>query len=278
VLDDARILGCKTVQFIGGEPTLNRQLISFARQARELGYEFIEVYTNLTILTDEMLRSFLTLNIHVATSFYSADKGIHESIINVKGSFERTVSAITSLVENGVPLRVGLIKMEQNQDCIDNAIAFLRVLGVKSDMINVDEVRSMGRGSKIKPFRSLEDTLCLNRWKGKLAVLWDDSVFPCVFSRSVVIGNVLESSLASILNSDMLENFRSWAKGRQDAKSKTQEPHSLHRCGPDYCNPDNACSPAHPRNPVCNPHVKTLKCGPHSCSPNGCIPDSPCVP
>src|SRR5437879_2287861 len=44
VLATAAQLGCKQVQFIGGEPTLNRHLPEFIKRARSLDYEFVEVF------------------------------------------------------------------------------------------------------------------------------------------------------------------------------------------------------------------------------------------
>src|SRR5205823_2958692 len=56
VLREAYSLGCRRVQFIGGEPTLNRDLPALLYEAHTLGYEFIEVYTNLIWLSDEILK------------------------------------------------------------------------------------------------------------------------------------------------------------------------------------------------------------------------------
>src|SRR5580692_1831179 len=43
-------LGCRKVQFIGGEPTLNKSLPYLIEKARLEGFEFVEVFTNLTHL------------------------------------------------------------------------------------------------------------------------------------------------------------------------------------------------------------------------------------
>src|SRR5687767_9735901 len=42
--------GCRQVQFIGGEPTLHPSLAELITDARNLGYEFVEVFTNGTRL------------------------------------------------------------------------------------------------------------------------------------------------------------------------------------------------------------------------------------
>ena len=58
------------VQFIGGEPTLFKDLLFLVEKNRELGYNFIELYTNATLLTEE-LNELMAYNVHIATSFYS---------------------------------------------------------------------------------------------------------------------------------------------------------------------------------------------------------------
>ena len=45
-LRQAADLGCRKVQFIGGEPTLHPNLTKLIVSARELGFTTVEVFTN----------------------------------------------------------------------------------------------------------------------------------------------------------------------------------------------------------------------------------------
>ena len=58
-LAEAFDLGCRKVQFIGGEPTLYPRLPDLIADAGRRGYEFIEVFTNATLLSDSLLGTFL---------------------------------------------------------------------------------------------------------------------------------------------------------------------------------------------------------------------------
>lgn len=55
LLAEAAQLGCKAVQFIGGEPTAHPLLPDLIRKARTEGIEDIEVYTNASRLSTHVL-------------------------------------------------------------------------------------------------------------------------------------------------------------------------------------------------------------------------------
>jgi MoaA/NifB/PqqE/SkfB family radical SAM enzyme len=74
LMTESFALGCRRVQFIGGEPTLYRDLPVLIRTARQMGFEFIEIYTNLTILPEELLQCFVANRVHVATYHRNGDE------------------------------------------------------------------------------------------------------------------------------------------------------------------------------------------------------------
>jgi len=117
VLKEARKLGCESCQFIGGEPFLYQDnlfyLISFAKR---IGYKFIEIFTNATLLNEEILKRLVRLKVNLAISLYADNPGIHDRITQIKGSFEKTAKAIKNAKKLNIPLRVAVIIMKQNQN------------------------------------------------------------------------------------------------------------------------------------------------------------------
>ncbi len=107
VIEDAAAAGCRTLQFIGGEPTLHPHLDMFILRARELGFELIEVYTNATTLTERRLDFFKANGVSVAASFYSSNARLHEVITKGPGSFAKTVSGIEGAVRKGLSVGMG---------------------------------------------------------------------------------------------------------------------------------------------------------------------------
>ena len=94
--------------------------------ANHQGFEFIEVFTNATRLCKELLGCFQRNGVHVATSFYSDDPVVHEHVTQGKGSWQRTVNGIETVLAAGLPIRVGVIDTELNRGHGPRAIEFLK--------------------------------------------------------------------------------------------------------------------------------------------------------
>src|SRR5271165_5740644 len=94
LLSEAYELNSRHVQFIGGEPTLNKSLPSLIAYADSVGYRFIEVYTNLFSLSHALLATFVRHRVAVATSVYADTSHVHDLITQTRGSYKRTLSNI----------------------------------------------------------------------------------------------------------------------------------------------------------------------------------------
>lgn len=121
--------------------------------------------------------------------------------------------------------------------------------------IDEDRLRQVGRGIRDK--QANIDQLCGQCGDGVVAVGTDGSVWPCVFSRWMSVGNVRASSFREILSgSTMIETKARLAK--HFASVMPMLPQCDPRCGP-------ACSPA------CTP-----QCWPTGTGP--CLPKGGCMP
>jgi radical SAM protein with 4Fe4S-binding SPASM domain len=275
-LVDGYNLGCRRVQFIGGEPTYKSKLLEYIRTTNNLGYDFIEVYTNLTLLTDDFIDKFSKCGVNIATSFYSSDEEIHDCITGVKGSFKKTVNGIEKILSNKIPLRIGIVTTDINKHEFNAAKQFLIRLGVDKNTVGVDQTRPVGRGLSLTPYENLGETLCGSCWKGKLAISWDGNCYPCVFARNVNVGNILTNSLSEIIYSEELKKFRKFSFSY---KKKSIAVNTYDQCKPDMCRPVTnpiPCDPVEcaPDYGWCMPDDDTP-----DCSPDGtCPPDDSCTP
>jgi len=207
-LRQASDLGCTRVQFIGGEPTVHRRLEEYLRLAAALGYRQIEVYTNLVSLPESLLTCMAEVGACIATSFYSNSRKVHDQITRTEGSFDKTVSNLNRVARKSLPIRVGVIEMKENSGTLDGAIGFLSSVGVSPDNVTVDYMRAVGRATERTDVGCEQPKLCGNCWNGKLAVSWNGDCYPCVFARDVLLGNVLRSGLAEIVQGPRLSEFR----------------------------------------------------------------------
>ncbi|MGO8843172.1 MAG: radical SAM protein [Methyloceanibacter sp.] len=144
LLEEAAALGCRAVQFIGGEPTLHRGLPELITRARALIYEHVEVYTNGTVLPDTLLSCFVDNWVSMAVSVYADDPDIHDAVTRRIGSHRRTISNLQRMVAAGLDVRIGLIAMDVNKGRVDSTVSFLRGLGIEK--VRIDVTRSVGRG------------------------------------------------------------------------------------------------------------------------------------
>ncbi len=288
VIDEAFDAGCRQLQFIGGEPTLHPSLDFFIQHAAKKGYTFIEVFTNGTRLPDKRLDLFSKLNVNLACSFYSQYSQTHDEITQKKGSHKSTLDSIEKILQRGIPLRVGIIEMDHNAGQVSETLDFLRTKGVQR--FSLDRIREVGRGHAFSTPQNGLDDVCGHCWKGRLCVTTDGSAFPCIMSRSVLTGSVLDSSVKQVLESHTLGSFR--AKVHKHFQDLDEANHSS-GCSPDmWCSPHNCapngCSPKDCAPSNCSPgplHSGNLSmtsasegcspdwwCAPQNCAPNGCSP------
>jgi hypothetical protein len=140
----------------------------------------------------------------------------------------------------------------------------LTALGVAD--IGADRLRQVGRG--VRDREPSVDQLCGNCASGVLAISPDGTVWPCVFSRWLTVGNVRAHSMRDILRGSAVAGVRSML-GEHFASRSTSvemEPEAGNpRCGP-QCHP--SC------NPACQPNCAP-RCSP-SCAP--CAPSRRCWP
>lgn len=90
VITEAYQIGCRRIQFIGGEPFLKRELLyELIPFAHDTSYTSIEVSTNGTLMTEKDLNFLKKHNTNLALSFYSYKSQTHDLITTREGSWKR---------------------------------------------------------------------------------------------------------------------------------------------------------------------------------------------
>jgi radical SAM protein with 4Fe4S-binding SPASM domain len=257
LIAEAAEIGCRQIQFIGGEPTLNHDLPHFIATARKNKYEFVEVFTNLTRLDNSLFECFKTYGVHVATSVYAPVDNMHDTVTGVRGSFRRTVKNIKTLVDANIPVRAGIVEMEQNSGQSENTIQFLKDMGVEK--VGTDRLRSFGRGSRIHEKDRMTE-LCGSCAGRTLCVAPNGNVSPCIMAKTWTIGSIRENSLRELANSEKLLALR------KEIYSTVVVPQLHDERVQAQCDPHKPCFP-------CGPDVQCYPCQPNTnCGPNQCRP------
>ena len=266
-LTEAATAGVQQVQFIGGEPTSHPGLPRLITHTLQLGLH-VEVFSNLFSIREHIWQALAQPGVSLATSYYSSGAQLHEQITHRAGSYGRTRANIVEAVRRGIPLRVGLIRLSEDQD-IDAAVEELVSIGVHRSAIGVDDQRGVGRG-RGSAACTTEDELCGKCAGGVLAIMPDGTVQPCVFSRDArfKVGDINVDTLTSVLSGGRLHRMREdltsafLQRGLIGLDCSPSEPTNIHGCGP-------ACSPSCVPMGNCNPIVNPPPCHPQAGHPPG---------
>lgn len=229
VITDLHETGCTQIQFIGGEPFMYRDgtksVLDLAEFAKKLSFDFIEIFTNGTLVSVRDIERAKECNVQMAISIYSMEDKVHDAITQVPGSLQKTLKTIKVLQEAEVPIRGAVILMKQNEEDIEQTIRLVRGLGI--DVRSPDVVRPSGRANSklIEPsieayrkyglinepnFHTDPDSFDNNHFyhqclAGKIAVTTNGKVILCIFSRSQIVGDLKEQTIAEILQSSSLK-------------------------------------------------------------------------
>lgn len=227
VLDQLKELGCKSTQFIGGEPCLFNQLEALILYAKSLDFDNLTVFSNATMLNDSLIELFSANNINVRFSLYGHNGLVHDSITGIKGSFDKTIKNVNKLIANNIKVIPAVVIMRENQTYVKEIFNFIISLGLKPagyDVIrNVfggtqsnhtpDNVEVIQHSLLTKPSFTITKEKFINAmyantcWYGKCAITPTGNIIPCEFERSIVYGNVRQQSISQILNGDKLKEF-----------------------------------------------------------------------
>jgi radical SAM protein with 4Fe4S-binding SPASM domain len=218
LITQASQLKFEQIQFTGGEPFLYPDLWHFIDYTRELGnIPLIEIYSNLTLITDRDVELMKKYKIKIATTLLGSCPEIHDRCTATRGSFSNFIRNIRKVRDAGIEFRVGVVKMPENQDDMTCVEALMRKEGFisKEKSCAPDDVRPVGRGEEYPISVSEQSSglyLHIDRkffnmalqwntcWGGELAVTSKGDVLPCIFARDQIMGNIHHQDLQGIIH------------------------------------------------------------------------------
>lgn len=223
VISDIAKLGCNHIQFIGGEPTLYKNLPDLLDYSTKLGIKEKTLFTNLYDISDSLIQSMRKNNVEVHFSIYGSTAIIHDAITQVKGSFNRLIQNIIRIKQSGISCKAHIVVMRENEEDRDNMYSFLNNLGITK--IKSDEIRKVYGGCQDKhlltnsrQLRNSPNFSCSKAkfdatqyrntcWYGKCVVSTDGTVYPCEFDHITKYGNVRDNSLLSIIEGETIDKY-----------------------------------------------------------------------
>lgn len=252
IIDEFAANGGLQVTLSGGEVFLHKDIIPIIKYCREKDL-MITILSNLVALRDYQIPFLKEYNVScVQVSLYSMDASVHDYITTVKGSFEKTKTAIEKLVSANIPIVISCpmmkanyrgykevlkyaqsIKCKVNVDVIMMAQADLDTnnlanrLSVEEsgEVINDIIVNNADYRKAISELASFSSLMYANYDNfvklplcgagiNECCVAENGDVYPCAGWQDMVVGNVYQQSLKEIWdNSEKLKTIRAVTQG-----------------------------------------------------------------
>lgn len=247
ILDEFAEMGGLHVTLSGGEAFLHKDIIEIVKYCREKDLK-ISVLSNLISLRDDQIADLKDADLSlIQVSLYSMDPQIHDLITTVKGSFERTKSAIEKLVANDVPVQISCPVMKANRKGYSEVLEYAKSLKIKAqtdyimiaradldtenlaNRLSLEETEELLRELIEHDTNYRENTLQqlpvsdqikfnLERFKKQpvcgvgydnCCITANGDVYPCAGWQNYVLGNVYKQSLKEIWeNSERIKELR----------------------------------------------------------------------
>lgn len=228
VVEEGRKLNIIHVTLSGGEPLLHPEFIPFLNFCHQMDLS-VNVLSNLILLDDSMIQT-MEKNplLSVQTSLYSMNPEIHDSITGIRGSFEKTRTAVQKVVSAGIPVQISCPIMKENKDTFLDVVEWAAGYNIGTAVqpqiyaqydhtgrnlrhrLSVDEIAQAVRelleagygsswlsGPKEAEKRHPKDPVC-SICRYMLCVSARGTVYPCVGWQNNVIDTLNRTSLRDI--------------------------------------------------------------------------------
>lgn len=215
---EANDLQCKKISLIGGEPFLNIEMIKeIIDVVKKLNIK-INIYTNLTLLNDEILNLLkLYSDINLIIDIVSLEREKYKKITRSNYNPDKLIKNIKLLKSNNINfnLRILLSKYNENDLFLINeklSLEGLKVSEVKFVYPTLKQNYSSKRfkdfldySTKPKGNPSLESISLLNKFNnclvGKIYLNLNGDWTPCPMMNTYKLGNIFYDNLGSIISS-----------------------------------------------------------------------------
>lgn len=167
VIDQLADLGVVFLTITGGEPTLRHDFLEIVAHARKRKFA-VKIFTNGLRVDREMAKKLAELAVQeVQISLYSHRAEVHDWVTRVPGSFDKTVAAARSLIDEGIAVVLKSPMMTFNAPEYDAWIDFVVGLGADYTMDpHIDPREDGDRGTE--SFRVDDETYLRARRDARL--------------------------------------------------------------------------------------------------------------
>lgn len=229
VIKSLHSIGVKRIQLVGGEPLIHPQIAKMIKIAKNT-FEFVEVYTNGTLLTDELPELITDQKVALAFSLYATDSSIHDYVTCKKGSCDLTKNRIKKALDLGNTVRVASVEMKDVPKYVfedKRAMArtdLPRVTGraglhlYSRDMLRRKLITKDTFRQPININDFLQNQKIHNCFGSRLYIDYKLNVYPCVMERRLCYGNIKKIPITQMLGTEPSFLTKDKIKGCKDCE------------------------------------------------------------
>lgn len=250
IIFDAKLLDCREIHIIGGEPLLKRDRVStLIKYANHVQIAKVVIHSNLTLLDQEMINLFKQNDVIIKTVLFSYDQERHDHITGKRGSFQKIVENIKNLIANKISLNVNIEILKENQNDVEKTVKFIKNLGINVKNVGLKFVLSklperwpdrfenilirtennLQGVSYYNYFRNIDGNPC---WDNQLAVTADGFVLPCIMARREIMGNVSEKRIKDFICDKTVEKWWKLTKNKIEECKDCEFKYACFDCRP----------------------------------------------
>jgi radical SAM protein with 4Fe4S-binding SPASM domain len=131
LIDEITDAGCLYLVITGGEPLMRKDFPFIYRHAKKRGL-LVTVFTNATLITGGLLDLFEDFPPYVVdVTVYGATASVYEKITGVRGSYQRCLKGLQSLLDHHVNVTFKTVIMTLNQHEVIDLEGLAATFGVK---------------------------------------------------------------------------------------------------------------------------------------------------
>ncbi|MCX7922022.1 MAG: radical SAM protein [Clostridia bacterium] len=230
VIRQAVPMGVKEIVFMGGEPFLEyEKMKELIQYTKFLGVEKVAVYTNLTLLNEEILKIIKEFKVSLVVQVISNNKEEFECISNKPLEVD-IIKNIRLLKNNNVAFSIKILVCRYNEDNIENMISELSRI-ISNNKIQLDFIYPHNKihhspkylnyiyNKKSKLFRVNLPmysfyTKYNNCFGNQIALTLDGDILPCIMTRKLKLGSIIEQQLHEILTDGKYEALQTLTKDK----------------------------------------------------------------
>lgn len=216
----------RNIQLIGGEPLSHPEILQIIDYC-SIKFDYIEIFTNGTLINDILLEKIKQSKIRLAFSIYAENARLHDSVTQVAGSFDKSYRNLQKAIALGIECRVASVEMINVPQFSFSSIGvehrndLPRITGKANlqlfirDMVRRKLITKKTFSTPIDANSIYQNMNSHNCFRSKLYIDVDLNVFPCVMERRFLHGNIRNNKLADEIDPSIIRINKDMIDGCQ---------------------------------------------------------------